>query len=355
MVCYTKTATETLWFSNEKPGEIWYRTMRHPGQAERLVSDIVGDFDLCVDQKEQLHLLCQNLRGDLQQFSKFPGRWERRILLQNRKGKANAQQLRIFDTGETKIVFYRLSHQQKKLLVAHPLSGEPTVLEALSDHPYLLRQDGLGCIHLFFYPLAQPDQLCYRIYRYHSWSSPVPITREYLVADAWAAEPDCIHLALFQGNRLFYAQYREGALQNLCPVAPTAQEAAFVLSEDTLWMQYLCNYQPWYWKEGGVPCRILASGAPQRFALRLAFGQNRGEQCYGIQNNKIPKLFLLGDLPLRSKPVSDTTRIELTKLSLRLDAQNQTIQALQQEITRLKAQKHAHMLSGKDENVEPSS
>ena len=117
------------------------------GKSEyAILHDISGEFDGIITPDNNIHMILQNLSGDLLYLKKESETWKKFSILKTRKGIQKISCIRIASSENTLCAFYVISHQGKNLLVKHVFScenmfAEPEVIGVIGGRPDFVLAD----------------------------------------------------------------------------------------------------------------------------------------------------------------------------------------------------------------------
>lgn len=192
-----------------------------------VANGVLTDFSVSMDDRDGLHILCQDLTGNLQYLSYYNNGWDSRPLLKSKDPSLYNKHLGIIHSGQTTYFFYVLKHYGKNLLSFQYKKGtgnisDPRVIDYVTEciKPYCLLEDNNGDIYIFYrYFDSRYAQIGYRklITVKEQWSEFQPITSyigESSVISAAADGDNNIHAiwlkALPQKYSLVYSSKNTG-------------------------------------------------------------------------------------------------------------------------------------------------
>ncbi|NLY43698.1 MAG: hypothetical protein GX066_06980 [Clostridiaceae bacterium] len=142
----------------------------------------LGDFDVLVDPKDNIHLVCQDKPGSIIYLMYNGQQWHKYILLQSKSSHTYPKYFKILFINGWINLLYIIRYKEKNMLVHQVLDNnnvEPSVLDYVetSACPFSASIDEQNNIHVYYKRSESPDKPGYRIYVWSkkSWSEYIPL------------------------------------------------------------------------------------------------------------------------------------------------------------------------------------
>jgi hypothetical protein len=155
-------------------------------EAVLVTKDILPGFNICTDDSDKIHILCQDRQGNIKYMNYENEKWNSKIILRSRNFSPYDKHLTAISTEQNVHFFYTLHYSEKNLLSYQMLrnTGElsdPKVIDYVSESPspYTVLSSLKGDLYLFYtYQDSKYSRVGYKKYiaAQNMWSDFSPIT-----------------------------------------------------------------------------------------------------------------------------------------------------------------------------------
>lgn len=243
-----------LYFFHSKTDGLCMKTKtgRHWAEPVILLADAYHDFDTLLDNNQNIHIICQDLSGNILHLIGHDAEWRKYTLLLAKTKGAYEKNFHLVATGSRIQLFYTIhSTSADKLLLIHMMLGseyEPVVVDSLKqqEHPFFAVCDDYMNTYIYYQNLR--GQLGCRIF---AWSkkefSPFQecqcpqACQPFVYIDSFGRH----HICALQDNDIVYFQMnpdgeytpsqritKDSPFARTLPIAFCEQEKTYIM-----WMQ----------------------------------------------------------------------------------------------------------------------
>ncbi|WP_094548278.1 hypothetical protein [Petroclostridium xylanilyticum] len=202
-----KQASKQQWyfFHHTNTGICFKKKLENEwSDYEILLKDGQGDFDIIIDPRDNIHLICQDKLGSIIYLMYNGQQWHKYVILQSKNNKAYPKYFKMLFVNGWINLFYVIQYKDKNLLVHHILDNNnvsPNVIDYIvtSARPFSVSAENSGNIHIYYQDNTDSNKIGYRVYMWSkkTWSDFISIDLEnydavlpYIIID----HQDNIHL-----------------------------------------------------------------------------------------------------------------------------------------------------------------
>ncbi len=156
MNCIVKLTNNDSWyFYHDESNGICFSRLNSHGELQEsgiLSGDSPDDFDVICDDKNNIHLCCQNKTGDIVYFRYKSNVWDRTVLLKSKSNTTNKKQFHMYSINGWINIMYILEYRGKNMLTHHipeRNNGEPEVVDYIG-RSYTSTVDKSGNIYVYY-------------------------------------------------------------------------------------------------------------------------------------------------------------------------------------------------------------
>ena len=118
-----------------------------------LMPDGRDDFDVCIDDSDSMHIVCQNGDGDILYINHFNDSWRKTILLKSKNKTSYNKDFSIIRVGNWLNVFCCIEYNDNRMLTHQIIDKDdvtPLVIDCIK-YSYSVAKDSFGNIHILYY------------------------------------------------------------------------------------------------------------------------------------------------------------------------------------------------------------
>lgn len=176
------------------------------------------DFDICIDDSDSMHIVCQNSDGDILYINHFNGSWKKTTVLKSKNKTAYDKDFSIIRVGNWLNLFFCIEYNGNKMLT-HKIMDKndttPFVIDCIKNK-YSVSKDSFGNIHILYYSETNKSWgLKKYVWSKKEWSDFSPVSEindcenAFLFTDSEDKihilfEIDCFVKELFDGRILLH-------------------------------------------------------------------------------------------------------------------------------------------------------
>ncbi len=152
-----------------------------------LVENAYPGFDACMDSADNVHILYQDIKGNIRHLVYNSKGWESEVVLNTKRPDLYDKYLHITDADGKLYFFYVLEHSGSRLfsfqsVKGHKVPSIPKVIDYVDGNinPYKIIRDSSNNLHAFYkYAYGSHNQIGYKVYipSRETWSEFVTISR----------------------------------------------------------------------------------------------------------------------------------------------------------------------------------
>ena|GEM_PF-2714540 len=212
----TDTAEQTWYFFYQIGNGICFKKKNKNrwDPYEILFKDGQKDFDVIIDSRNNLHLVCQDQLGSIIYLMYNGTQWHKYTVLQNKSKRPYPKYFKMLLINGWINLFYVIEYKGKKLLIHQILDNHisPNVVDYIFDAsvPFRVAVDRSDNIHLYYQRESDSGKLGYKIFFWSkkSWSEFISIdidstniSAPYAIID----KEENIHFAFLRKNEGEYS------------------------------------------------------------------------------------------------------------------------------------------------------
>ena len=134
-----------------------------------LFKNSMNDFDVTVDHRDYIHLVCQDKTGSIIYLTYNNRQWQKYVILKSKSAKAYRKNFKMLLVNQWINLIYTIEYKEKTLLVHHVLDNRdvpPNVIDYINDtqRSFCAAVDNSSNMHIFYQSDAQSGRLGYKTY-----------------------------------------------------------------------------------------------------------------------------------------------------------------------------------------------
>lgn len=347
MNCFVKETYNTIWHFYHNSHGICFCKMTDENIREYqvLLPEGQDDFDVCIDDTDCIHLLCQNTDGDIMYLNHFNGQWRKSTLLKAKSPSSYKKDFSVRLTPNCLNAFYCITYNGKRMLTHHTIDANalpPSVIDCI-DGPFCTAT-AKDCIYLFFYSETAQS---WGTKKYNpaqkAWEDFVPTENikncknPFLYIDA----DEKTHI-VYEDNG-YIAEYFDGKITDIGmgqnPVMVYQNYDMLIwegIADNKIYIKRTVEQTPTVFMPGGfakpIKMRLRYTGKESNINADMCHGNivNGTVRTYGINN-----FFATAQKPVQphTEESNTNTNIEIQKLKIQIGQLNSLLQKLQTQIT----------------------
>lgn len=365
MNCFVKETYNTIWHFYHNSHGICFCKMTDENIREYqvLLPDGQEDFDVCIDDTDCLHLVCQNNDGDIIYMNHFNGQWRKTTLLKSKTPSNYKKDFSVRLSAHCLNVFYCITYNGKKMLTHHSIDADglpPSVIDCISgDFCTTAHNDA---IYLFYY---SETSLCWGTKKYlplqKEWEDFVPATpikncnNPFLYIDS----KNQIHI-IYEDNG-YISECFEGKISDVGmgqnPIMAYQNHDMLIwegVADNKIYIKRTDEQNPTIFMPGDF-------AKPIKMKLRYTSKEPdiNADMCHGNIVNGTVKLYGINNffataqkpVPQNTENTDNDTYIEIQKLKIQISQLNGLLQKLQTQLGAIDAEKINRRLDEVEQTV----
>ncbi|MBO7208517.1 MAG: hypothetical protein J6V58_02140 [Clostridia bacterium] len=220
---FVKPSYGKMWHFCHNSQGICYSSIsgKHTSSYEVLLPDGQPDFDVIIDNNDQIHLVCQNENGDIIYMKRAKDNWERETLMQSKSKENYKKNFAMILVGNWVNVLYSLQYKNSKI-IAHQIIGNdgatPEVLDYI-DGDFSVTKDKFNNIFVLYqsHTYGNFGYMAY-VWSKKEWSDfvAVPVEGEVTNPHIFVDKSNVLHITgVLNGKIIYYSDtvqnFGEGA------------------------------------------------------------------------------------------------------------------------------------------------
>lgn len=155
---FVKESYGVIWHFYHNSHGICFCRMKDENISEYqvLLPEGQEDFDVLIDDSDCIHLVCQNIDGDIVYINHFNGQWRKATLLKAKTSSNYRKDFSVKRVNNWLNLFYCIEYNGKRMLtyqIIDNTDATPYVIDCIKGDFYTA-QDSLGNMYLLFYSEA---------------------------------------------------------------------------------------------------------------------------------------------------------------------------------------------------------
>ncbi|MBQ7076299.1 MAG: hypothetical protein IJM94_05815 [Clostridia bacterium] len=150
---FVKPSYGKMWHFCHNSQGICYSSIvgKQASSYEVLLSDGQPDFDVIIDNKDCIHLVCQNGNGDIIYMKRVKDKWESQTLMQSKSKENYPKNFTIVLVGNQVNILYSLQYKSSKIIAHQIIESDktPEVLDYI-DGEFSVTKDKSGNIFVLY-------------------------------------------------------------------------------------------------------------------------------------------------------------------------------------------------------------
>lgn len=347
MNCFVKETYNTIWHFYHNSHGICFCKMTDENITEYqvLLAEGQEDFDVCIDDTDCIHLLCQNTDGDIMYLNHFNGQWRKTTLLKPKTPSNYKKDFAVRLTENCLNAFYCITYNGKRMLTHHAIDNAglpPSVIDCI-DGPFCTTAH-YDSIHLFYYSeSAQSWGTRKYIPSQKEWEDFTPVEaiknckNPFLFIDADGK----LHI-VYEDNG-YVAEYFDGKTADIGmgqnPVMVHQNHDMLIwesVTDNKIYIKRKDEQSPTVFMPGGfakpIKMRLRYTNKESNINADMCHGNivNGAVRTYGINN-----FFATAQkhIQTNTEEPNTNTNIEIQKLKIQISQLNSLLQKLQAQIS----------------------
>jgi hypothetical protein len=160
---FVKQSYSKIWHFCHNNQGICYTVMscNNLFKYEILETDAKGDYDVLIDDLDQIHLICQNSSGDIIYYNYSDNGWEKNVILQSKTPTDYLKYFNIHRVNNWINILYQIEYKGK-IMLSHQILGyekqTPDVVDIIRGN-YISAKDSMGNIYALYFNLEDKKTL----------------------------------------------------------------------------------------------------------------------------------------------------------------------------------------------------
>ncbi len=310
------------------------------GTAEYQVvlPDGEDDFDVTVDDNDGIHMVCQNISGDIIYITKNEDKWESHILMQSRSRKSSKKNFSVQRAGNLLNIIYLLEYKNSYVITHQIIENgnrTPDVLD-YTNGEFSVAKDSCNNIYVLYYSLTY-KRTGYMIYTWSKkeWTEFIPLNIDGIVTQPHILIDRCdnLHITGCLNSEIIYYQdvlHSFGKGEN--PII-LEKESLHLLWENSADQKIRAVCSTDFGKSFSTPTEFMAGrfSTPKIYAISYTRYESscNANRCYGYTSDGTVKFFLTPDffnisrIPPRPKETSLSSEIKQFRQKLNAEPQSE--------------------------------